>query len=153
MNIPLPEKCRVRSSTGKLPSGKIACLAACHPFSQQVSSVTFKQYRTRFQIHTCSLLSWMLFCLATTLLSLKPLKSWKRAMAKERRGFPMSPTTPMLSWTLTMLKGVFFFLTRTRVLSDSDAYYIQWFAHAQRESSRRWYLVYRSSRTPYIIRF
>ncbi|KAF8159424.1 ribonuclease P 40kDa subunit-domain-containing protein [Crassisporium funariophilum] len=39
MNIPLPEKRRVKFSSGSLPAPKIACLAACHPFSQQLDVV------------------------------------------------------------------------------------------------------------------
>ncbi|KAF8809507.1 hypothetical protein BYT27DRAFT_7222422 [Phlegmacium glaucopus] len=39
MNIPLPEKRRVRSCSGRLPAGQIGCLAACHPFSQQLDVI------------------------------------------------------------------------------------------------------------------
>ena len=36
MNIPDAEKRRVKILTGEFPSTKIASLAACHPFTQQV---------------------------------------------------------------------------------------------------------------------
>ncbi|KDR80766.1 hypothetical protein GALMADRAFT_264719 [Galerina marginata CBS 339.88] len=39
MNIPEPEKRRVRVSSGTLPSTKISSLAACHPFCQQLDLV------------------------------------------------------------------------------------------------------------------
>ncbi|KAF8967763.1 ribonuclease P 40kDa subunit-domain-containing protein [Flammula alnicola] len=39
MNIPQPEKRRVKVNSGTLPAFKIASLAACHPFSQQLDLV------------------------------------------------------------------------------------------------------------------
>ncbi|KIM44470.1 hypothetical protein M413DRAFT_67558 [Hebeloma cylindrosporum] len=39
MNIPHPEKRRIKIWAGELPSSKIASLAACHPFTQQLDIV------------------------------------------------------------------------------------------------------------------
>jgi len=40
MNVPHPEKRRIKILTGELPATKIASLAACHPFTQQVGVYT-----------------------------------------------------------------------------------------------------------------